>query len=142
MSDLTKGLAEHLAYNGIGVWKITGFYADGDLGIYKRVLPSNPDAIVLSEYAVSDEGGRLTDSVRGIQIRVRRSGRHPDPVEQTGKDIFELLHGARGLTLDGQRVIQIIRQSHAYMGQDSSGNHESVHNYYLNVNIPTPNRTS
>lgn len=141
MSDLVKGLAEHLAANGIGAWEPVGFYTDGDLGIYKRVLPTNSEAIVLSEYAVSDAAGRLTDSVRGIQIRVRRAGGHPDPTEQTGKDIFGLLHGARNLVLDGQRVVQIVRQSHTYLGQDANGNHDATHNYYLNVNIITPNRT-
>lgn len=142
MSDLAKGLAEYLPANGIGLWKPAGLYLDGELGIYKRVLPTNPDAIVLSEYAVSDAGGTLTDSVRGMQIRIRRKGRHPDLTEQTGKDIFNLLHGAEGLVLDGQKVVQILRQSMTYLGQDSNGNHEETHNYYLNVNIPTANRVS
>ncbi len=141
MSDLVKGLAAHLADNGIGAWSPTGIYPEGALGIYKRVQPVAVDAIVLSEYPVSDAGGGLTDSVRGIQVRIRRAGEHPDPTEQTGKDIFELLHDARGLVLDGHRVVQILRQSHAYLGQDSGGNHEATHNYYLNVNIRTPNRT-
>lgn len=141
MSDLVKGLASHLAAHDIGVWRPNGTYTDGELGIYKRVQPISIDAIVLSEYPVSDAGGTLTDSVRGIQIRIRRAGENPDATEQTGKDIFALLHGALDLVLDGQRVVQIVRQSHAYLGQDSGGNHEATHNYYLNVNIVTPNRT-
>lgn len=141
MIDLVKGLASHLADNGIGVWKPEGIYAPGELGIYKRVTPVAPDCIILSEYGVSDSGGRLTDSVRGIQVRIRRAGNHPDPLEETGEQIFALLHGARGLTLDGQNVVQIRRQSFAYLGQDTGGNHEAVHNYYVNVNIVTPWRT-
>lgn len=138
--SLVSGMAELLDANSIGVWQATGIYETGVLGIYDTIDPHTPDAIVLTEYPVSDAGGALADSVRGIQIRIKTGGQDPNPTRTLGQQAFDQLHSRAGFHLDGQYVTKCERQSSAYLGYDGEGHTES-HNYYLHVTIPTPNRT-
>lgn len=137
--SLVTGMAVLLDANGIGVWQATGIYPDGTLGIYDTVDPHRADSIVLTEYAVSDAGGGLADSVRGIQARIKTAGDDPRPTRNLGHQLFDLLHSRAGFTLDGQYVTLCERQSSAYLGQDSDG-HAASHNFYLHITLPTPNR--
>ena len=137
--SLTTGLAELLHANNIGIWSLTG-YTETQLGIYDTLDPQSAETIVLTEYPVSDAGGDLTDSVRAIQVKVKRAGQDPRPARDTSTAIFDLLHGREHFTLDGQHIIQCLRQSSAYLGFDSAG-HQWSDNYYLNLNLATANRT-
>lgn len=138
--SLISGMAELLAANGIGTWQTTGAYKKDTLGIYDTVDPHQPDSIMLTEYPVSDAGGDLADSVRGIQIRIKTAGQNPTSTRNLGQQTFDLIHAKTGFTLDGQYIIACHRQSSAYLGYDGEGHIES-HNYYLDITYPTSNRT-
>lgn len=139
--SLVTGMAVFLDANGIGVWQATGIYQPGVLGIYDTVDPHQPDSIMLTEYPVSDAGGDLADSVRGIQIRIKTEGQNPNPTRNLGHQTFGQLHSRAGFTLDGQYVQKCERQSSAYLGYDGEG-HTETHNFYLYLTLPTPNRAT
>lgn len=140
MTDLVPLIATHLAANGIGVWKTNGKYLTTDLAIVDSTPPQAPEnAITLTQYVVQDDGA-LSDSTTGIQIRARTAGRDPRTTKQLLQQVFNLLHGATHLDLDGTHIVQILRMSGSNLGPDSNGRHEAADNYYLQHTTPTPNR--
>lgn len=140
-TDLLTGLAVHLAANGIGAWSPTGAYTAGQTGIVLATVPASPDSIVtITGYGVSDDPS-LSDSVQGVQFITRSAGGDPRPVDDLADSIFDLLHGATGLTLTtGVRVTQCLRRSHVSLGQDGNRRWSRSENFYLNVHRPSLNR--
>jgi hypothetical protein len=125
------GLAEHLAAAGHGTWRPTGVYAAGETGIAIGSVPATPDSvIVLTSYPV-EESAPLDDVLLGVQIRCRAAGRDPHDVTDMDDEIRDTLHGARDLQLGPAPVALIWRASHARLGPDANGRHETTSNYYL-----------
>lgn len=140
-TDLLTGLAEHLAANAIGTWNPTGVYTSGQTGIVMRVVPQTPDAvIVLAPYSVADDP-TLSDSITGVQVRTREPGADPRPTDDLADSIFNLLHGAQGLTWGGVKVQLVTRENYTPLGQDANERHERSDNYYVHTWRPSPHRT-
>ena len=139
-TNLLNGLGAHLAGQAIGTWSATGVYSSGQTGIYLKVVPASPDAvIVLNTYPVSDDPS-LSDSSIGVQIRTR-AGVDPRTVDDTADAIFDALHGLAALTLGAIRVQQVRRTSYAQLGTDSNGRHERSDNYRFDLWRPSTHRT-
>ena len=129
--DLVTGVAELLDAAGAGVWNPTGIYDVDDTAIVVGpTIPQTPDRIVcLTPYPVEDTPG-LPEVVIAIQVRCRGTT-VPRTAEDQADAVYDVLHGASGLTLGGVPVAQMWRQSSAPLGPDTSGRAERSDNYYL-----------
>ena len=137
---LLTGLAEHLATAGIGTWRTTGVYTDGETGILIRAVPPAPDRIVtLAAYPVASPPG-MADHTTGVQVRVR-AGQDPTGCDDLADAIHDLLDGAHDLTLGGIRISQITRTSYASLGQDGNRRWERSENYAIAAVRPTAHNT-
>lgn len=139
--DLVPGVAQHLASNGIGVWKPASAYLATETGIFDTTVPQSPEnAITLTQYPVEHEG-HGTGSTFGIQVRARTAGRNPTTTKNLLQQVQNLLDGATHIVLGGITIVQVLWQSGANLGPDSNGRWEAADNYYFQVVNPTLNRT-
>ena len=132
-NDIATAVAELLAARGVGEWKPSGVYNAGALppAIFIQVVPDiHRDVITLSPYPVQAEQDP-NDSVLGLQVRTRTEGRDPRRTNDLDGAVFDVLHGARGLSLSGYRITKILHQSGASMGQDGSERWGRSANYYI-----------
>lgn len=138
---LAHGLAEHLAAEGIGVYRPAGNYLENEVGIVIGTVPAAPARVlVLSPYPLVDDADQA-DSVLGLQVRARSGG--PDPRESLDRldDVFDLLHGATHLDLGGALVHLAMRTSSVPMSRDQSGRYEHADTYQLTAHRPTRHRS-
>lgn len=138
--DLTRGLAEYLAAAGVGVVKDTG-YLDSDLALVSKVLPQQPDrAVAIFPYPLTEDFS-LSNSVTGVQFRIRGTT-DPRDVENIGDQIFNVLHGRTSFDLStGIHVVNAMFQSGAPGGLDGNSRWERLDNYYLTLHRPSQYRT-
>lgn len=131
-NDITTAVAELLAARGVGEWRPSGAYNAGALpAIFIQAFPDiNRDVITLSPYPVQ-AGLDPNDSVLGMQVRTRTQGRDPRRTNGLDGAVYDVLHGARGLSLSGYRITKILFQSGASMGQDGSERWGRSANYYI-----------
>lgn len=140
-SRLLTGLAEHLAAAGVGTWRVTCAYTANEVGIYIRAIPQAPDRIItLAAYPIGTARQGLADHDAAVQIRLRGTA-DPRVVEDQADAVYELLDGARRLTLGGIPVQLVWRQSYTSLGDDTAGRWERSENYYLQAMRPTSNNT-
>lgn len=136
-TSLLTGLAELLADEGVGVWRPTGVYTTGEVGITVTAVPDTPDQIIaLTPYDVDSTSG-TQDLVQGVQMRFR-AGPDPRTVIDREDRVFELLHMRAHTRLGGVLVNLMWRQSQAWIGADGRGRQELTANYYLRVSRPAP----
>jgi hypothetical protein len=139
-SRLLTGLADHLAANGVGVWRPAGAYEAGEVAIVVRAIPQSPDRLItLAAYILEDVAPGLADSDVGVQIRVRGTT-DPRVAEDIGDAVFDLLDSAEHLSWGGVLVTSVARQSSAPLGQDTNDRWEMSHNYRVEAVRPTSNR--
>ena len=131
-NDITTAVAELLAARGVGEWRPSGAYDAGALpAIFIQAVPDIArDVITLSPYPVQ-AGLDPNDSVLGLQVRTRTQGRDPRRTNDLDGAVYDVLHGARGLSLSGYRITKILFQSGASMGQDGSERWGRSANYYI-----------
>jgi Bacteriophage minor capsid protein len=140
-AELAHGLALLLAAAGVGVYRPTGVYQDDETGIVIAVVPAaSLRVVVLSCYALADDIDQA-DSLIGLQVRVRSAG--PDPRDTLAliDAVFDALHGATHLSLNGVVVHLAERSSSAPMGRDANGRYELADTYHLTAHRPTSHRT-
>ncbi|MFB7617827.1 minor capsid protein [Kitasatospora sp. NPDC056181] len=138
MADLLDGLARLLDQNGLVQYEPTG--AGGDL--FLEAMPPSPDVCtVLTLYGGPEPDARLPyDEVR-LQVRARGT-QDPRVSRARAQAVYDLLHGARRLTLpDGTYlVLAVALQPVTSLGLDEQRRHEHVVNLRLDVEAPTINR--
>lgn len=139
-SDLLAGIAQHLAEHAGATYKASGTYSSTDpRPIAFQSIPAKPDEVIaLFPYTVEEDAG-LNDVIQGVQIRTRGT-RSPSTLRDLDDDIFDALHGLRGITLNGVPVVLIYRQSASPLGSDTNGRFESTANYYVQAARPSPHR--
>lgn len=138
-TDFMTGLAELLDTLGIGTYLPSGKYTTADTAITMDQAPigsegqlAGPDrAITISLYPVSDDG--TTDSVQGIQFRVRGPRNDRRFVKDTSDALFDQLHDLQRVTIGGTPVVRIWRNSGSNLPNDSSNRQESTQNYYAQI---------
>jgi len=140
--NLLVGLAEYLDAQGVGQWQSTGAYSMGTPPpITLRTLPEKWDrAYALGAYVeVEHEDAGLSDVTVGVQLRSRGT-RDPDVVDEVADAAWEVLHGARRLTLgappDQVHTALIYRRSSALLGVDRNGRYERSCNYFILASRP------
>lgn len=136
-TDLLDGLARLIAGAGVGVYRDTGIYTTGEVGITVTAVPDQPDQIIaITPYDVDSTSG-TTDVVQGVQFRFR-AGPDPRVVIDREDVVFELLHGREHTEVGGVHVALTWRQSSAWIGKDPRGRNELTANYYLRAVRPAP----
>ena len=137
-TQLVHGIAGQLAAASIGTWSLTVAYTKTQVGIYDGPIgTTTPEGIGLATYPVSDPVD--TESIIGLQITLRSKTKAA--LRDRAEAIFQQLHAAWGLQLDGLRIDQLTRESSADLGIDEAGAYLRTDNYYATLNHPTPNRT-
>ncbi|MGF0176717.1 minor capsid protein [Streptomyces sp. Marseille-Q5077] len=141
MADLDPldGVARLLAARGLVTYDPQGVTGD----LFVEVMPPAPDAAVaLWLYDGEAPDTRNAYDTPRLQVRVRGG---PDPRVSRRRcwAIYSALHGLAGVALaDGTwLVLAAARGTPAPMGPDSSGRHEHVVNFDLDVSAPTDHRT-
>lgn len=145
--DLLTGLAEHLAAHGVASWYPTGAFpaAPPQPPVALRTLPNAPDrAYSLDAYTeVDTEDAGLADVTTAVQLQSRGT-RDPADVDDVADAAWEVLHGARMLTLgsglSAVHVSLIYRRSTARLGTDDHGRYERSCNYYVMAARPNAYR--
>lgn len=135
--DLTVGLAELLDAEGVGTWNEAGMFGPSDTAITVMATPPSPDRLVtLTPYTVASEvrGHR----VQGMQVRFRGAPGEPLAAEDLADAVYQVLNGRERLDLGGVQVHLVYQQSHSPNGIDGDHRAESLSNYYLLIDAPTP----
>lgn len=129
-TNLLAGLAELLDAAGVGTWG--GPFTPSDTAITVDALGATPDkGIALTLYDVEHDAG--TDSVMGLQCRVRGTPNNRTAAKDILDAIFDTLHGLEHATIGGVPVVRIWWQSGANLGPDSANRPEHTANYYLQL---------
>ncbi|MFG3085132.1 minor capsid protein [Streptomyces parvulus] len=135
-SRLLDGIAGLLAGAGAGIWRPDGVVSNPDTGIFRSVMPAQPDrALGLTAYPVEDTD--LPDAVTGVQIRMR-AGSDPDAIDDMADVVFAVLHNRRHYICGGVTVVLSWRQSQAWIGQDAQQRMELTSNYYFRTTRSGP----
>lgn len=132
-NDIVSAVAELLEYRGVAEWDPEGAYSasSSSPAIFIQAVPDIArDVITLSSYPVQ-AGLDPNDSVLGLQVRTRTQGRDPRRTNDLDGAVYDVLHGARGLSLSGYRITKILFQSGASMGQDGSERWGRSANYHI-----------
>ncbi|WP_104088024.1 minor capsid protein [Arthrobacter sp. GMC3] len=130
-TNLLIGIAELLDASGVGAWSVTGAYNLTDTAITADVLPQKPDgAIALALYPVQDDGG-TTDSIIGLQCRVRGQPGNRTTDKDILDGLFDTLHDLQNVTISGIPIVRIWHQSGARLGPDAANRLEHTANYYI-----------
>jgi Bacteriophage minor capsid protein len=145
--DLLTGLAEFLAAHGVASWYPTGAFpaSPPHPPVALRTLPNAPDrAYSLDAYTeVDTEDAGLSDVTTAVQLQSRGT-KDPSDVDDVADAVWEVLHGARMLTLGSGaaavHVSLIYRRSTARLGVDDHGRYERSCNYYVLASRPNVNR--
>ncbi|MBB6415836.1 minor capsid protein [Streptomyces sp. AK010] len=136
MADLLDGLARHLDGLNLVDYDPTG--TTGDL--FVETMPPAPDAAVsLALYDGAAPESRDDAEQRRLQVRVR-GGPDPRVSRNRAEALYHALHGLAGVQLpDGTWLtLAAARGTPAPMGADSTGRHEHVVNFDLDVSGPAP----
>lgn len=132
---LLAGLAEHLAADGVGLWRPTGTYAAGETGIVIAAMPPDPERIVcLTMYPVAAMAA-TADVTVAVQVRTR-AGKDPRDVDDLADAVWQTLHGAAHLMWGGIPVVQVLHRSGSPMGRDQLDRWERSDNYYVDTIRP------
>jgi hypothetical protein len=137
VADLLDGIARHLEARGLLSYDPDGVTGD----TFIETTPSRPDnAVTLTLYGGPESDSKLGWDEVSLQVRTR-GGQDPRPSRQTCAAIRDELHGLGPVTLPDGTFLQLalaIQAAPAYMGQDTSGRHEHVCNFRIEVrNIST-----
>lgn len=136
--DLVTGIGQLLHAGNVGKWG--GPFIAADTAIVIDALGSTPDkGIALTVYDVENGGG--TDTVMGLQCRVRGTPGNRTTAKDILDRLFDALHGLEHTTIGGVPVVRIWWQSGAPLGTDATNRQEYTANYYIQLTRPGTNRT-
>jgi len=134
-TNLLTGIAELLHAENVGRWIPQGSgqsFALTDTAIAIDSLGASPDkGIALTLYDV--EHAATTDSVMGLQCRVRGNPKDRTAAKDILDRIFDTLHDLEHTTIGGVPVVRIWWQSGANLGPDTLNRPEHTANYYLQI---------
>lgn len=135
MADLLDGLARYLHGRDLLTYDPAGLAGD----TFVETMPPTPDqAVALALYDGAPPQARDDADTPRLQVRVRGT---TDPRVSRARctALYRALHGLAGVELpDGTHLIlAAARGGPAPMGTDSTGRHEHVVNFDLDVSGPT-----
>jgi hypothetical protein len=139
VADLLDGIARHLEARGLLSYDPDGVTGD----TFIETMPSRPDsAVALTLYGGPESDSKLGWDEPSLQVRTR-GGTDPRTSRQKNTAIRDELHGLGPITLPDGTHLQLaiaIQAAPAYMGQDTSGRHEHVCNFRLDVRNASTHR--
>lgn len=128
-NDLLNGIAALLDAEGVGVWRPDDVIGPGEVGLFRGVMPDEPDvAIAINDYPVDDDD--TTNAITAMQFRMR-AGRDPNALADLADAVFNSLHQRRQYRVGDLYIALSWRQSQAWIGQDAQGRMELTSNYYF-----------
>lgn len=131
-TEFLTAIATLLDSAGVGTFKTSGTYTSAETAITFDQLPTDPDrAIAINLYPVTDSGN--TDSVQGIQFRIRGPRNDRRFVKDTTDQIFDALHDLKHTTWGNTPVVRVYRNSGANLPFDSNNRQEATQNYYAQI---------
>ncbi|MFF4706674.1 minor capsid protein [Streptomyces sp. NPDC001297] len=133
-ADLLDGLARFL--DGLALVKYDPTGRTGDL--FVEAMPPTPDAAVsLALYDGPAPESRDDAEQRRLQVRVR-GGPDPRVSRNRAEALYRALHGRTGTELPNGTWLTLAaaRGTPAPLGPDSTGRHEHVVNFDLDVSGP------
>jgi hypothetical protein len=141
VGDLSIGLAQYLAANGIGAYTPGAVYASSDTGIFIKGLGESPDrAVAITCYATSDEA-KINDTKFRVQFWTRGLPNDSLDVDDIGDAIFNLIQGMEHVQFGSVHVVQALRVSSSTLGTDTNSRTQRSDNYEFDTNVPsTPGR--
>lgn len=141
-TELLDGFATTIAAAGLASWNPTGVYTSGQTGIFRKILPADPDRAIALTLVNTDDDVTMPLGQKMLQVKGRGVPNNPTDVDDLLDSIFDILHGATGLVFGGQTVIQCLRRVSVPMGMDEASHRwERLDQYYLDVDAaPTANR--
>ena len=129
-TDLVIGIAELLHAEGVGRWSLLGTYVSTDTAITVEGLPQAPDkAVSLTLYPVQDDA--TTDSIIGLQCRVRGGINSRTADKDILDALFDTLHDLKHTTIGGIPIVRIWHQSGTAIGPDAKNRQEHTSNFYI-----------
>ena len=141
--NLLTGIAELLDAENVGRWIPQGSgqtFTATDTAIAIDSLGASPDkGIALTLYDVEHTGG--TDSVQGLQCRVRGNPKDRTAAKDILDRLFDTLHDLEAVTIGGVPVVRVWWQSGANLGPDSLNRPEHTANYYIQLTRTGTNRS-
>lgn len=139
--DALDGLATLLAGAGAGVYRDSGAYAAGEVGIVVGLVPQSPDRVVcLIPYPLTDDP-TLSNSVMGLQVRTRSHTPDARIAFDQADAVFDALQGLGDVDLaPGVRLHIATRTSGVPLGEDAQGRAEWSDNYQLTLDRPSAHR--
>jgi len=131
-TEFMTAIAQLLHDKGIGTYRTSGVYTTSETAIAFDQLPADPDrAIAIALYPVSDAGN--TDSIIGIQLRIRGPRNDRRFVKDTTDRIFDALHDLQHTTWGTTPVVRVYRNSGANLPADGNNRQEATQNYYAQI---------
>ena len=128
--SLLGAIGQYLQAQGVAKW--TTPWSATDTAITLDALPSSPDkAIALTLYDVEHTAG--TDTVMGLQCRVRGKPNNRTEDKDLVDGLFDALHGVEHTTWGGIPIVRVWHQSGAYLGTDTANRPEHSHNFYIQL---------
>lgn len=129
--SLLKGMAAQVAQWGVARWDPTGAYTTGTgPAQFIRFIPDKPDAIITLDLLTLTPGHPTQGQVMvGFVFRARGNG-DTLTAEDTLSSLYQHLHGATGLTLDGIPVPLVWHQSDLPLGLDPHGRDQHTATYH------------
>lgn len=128
--DLVTGIGQLLHAGNVGKW--AGPFIAADTAIVIDSLGSTPDkGIALTLYDVENGGG--TDTVMGLQCRVRGTPGNRTTAKDILDRLFDTLHDLEHTTIGGVPIVRIWWQSGAPLGTDTANRQEYSANYYIQL---------
>jgi hypothetical protein len=129
-TNLLTGIGELLDAENVGAWG--GPFAPTDTAIVIDSLGATPDkGIALTLYDVEHTAG--TDSVMGLQCRVRGNPKDRTAAKDILDRLLDTLHDLEAVTIGGVPIVRIWWQSGANLGPDALNRPEHTANYYLQI---------
>lgn len=136
--DLVAGMAALIDGAGLGVYDPDRAWTAGDTSwaVMLRSVPQDPPKVIaLSLYSVDDDP-KLTDSTRGVQIRLR-GDENPESTLDLNAALFDLFQGRHDTTINGVAVVLMWRQSFLPGPQDTESRWQLTSNWYVRTADPT-----
>ncbi len=138
MTDIRKHIASVTASQsgGLFVFRATGAYQAGEVGIYGQVMPETPDeAISMTVYGVSES----SDTILNVQFMLRASSESRlDEFEDAVSNCWSWAWNSK---LNDTTIVGSSLSSGAALGQDSNNRVRKSLNYRMIVDRPLTHRT-
>jgi hypothetical protein len=139
--DVLQGVATLIGDYGVAKYAPTGTYGPSDTAVFFKIMPANPDRVVVLNAWTMSTDPRNPEGVINLQVACRGVAGDRNDVDDLADTVQALLDCAAGQQLGSVMASQILFRSSVPMGEDESNREERADHYLINVDTdPTVNR--